>query len=157
MLMRCVFGERTQLLLCADLLESSTLVKLQEMIAMSGCGGCDLVYSDPPWNPGNEKYWRQHAEKSEPKQYDAFLNAWCDAVQICINRGAEDIFCEQSNNPKHREMLLEVVKQKNWRIPLLEDWVVFYGTPSSVSCSTPNRLLHFGKEKIDTNPSGMIG
>jgi len=144
-----------QVLACHDICSPDAPEVLSRLL--DEAGGCDLVYSDPPWNPGNEKYWRNHAGAAEGAGYVAFLEAWCRLVGICIGRGARHVFCEQSENDSHRGMLLAVAEGSGWGLPLLEQWTVYYGSPGSASVRRPNRLLHFGRERIATDPSGMAG
>ena len=141
-----------QRLAVADLLvDAGDLVV--EMIAGRGA---PLVYSDPPWNPGNEKYWRRHAGASPPDSYDRLLDAWCGLV---ARIGPRDVFCEQSTQSKHRDLFFAAVERcEAWRLPLLEQWTVYYGTPGpGRDCVRPNVLLHFGSAPLATDPSGMRG
>jgi hypothetical protein len=109
-----------------------------------------LVYSDPPWSPGNEKWWRRYAGEDPPDDYNDLLDAWCRAVVALAPR---DVFCEQSANDAHRGLFLAAVARRDaWRLPLLELWSVRYG-----SSKLPNVLLHFGHTPITTDPSGMSG
>lgn len=115
----------------------------------------DIVYSDPPWNPGNEKWWRKHAMVDPPESYNKLLDAWCQCVAALKPR---HVFCEQSHNAKHRAMHEDAVSRcAIWELPLCETWTVFYGSPGSRSCLRPNTLLHYGREPIATDPSGMSG
>ena len=112
--------------------------------------GAEIVYSDPPWNPGNEKYWRRYAGKEPPEDYRRLLDAWCSCAVACHPR---HIFCEQSVIAEHRQMFLDAVERcPGWTLPLIEQWTVLYGSPKR-----PNVLLHFGREKLTTDPSGMSG
>ena len=114
-----------------------------------------LVYSDPPWNPGNEKWWRRHARAEPPIAYDQLLDAWCNCVAACCPR---DVFCEQSFNAKHRSLFIDAVARcPGWQLPLLKEWTVYYGSPGSRSCLRPNALLHFGSIPLTTDPSGLSG
>lgn len=109
-----------------------------------------IVYSDPPWNPGNEKWWRRHAKLDPPIAYDRFLDAWCECVALC---NATHIFCEQSINQKHRQLMLAATERcKKWQLPLIEEWTVFYGNPRR-----PNTLMHFGNDPLKEDPSGLNG
>src|SRR5690606_28575755 len=109
-----------------------------------------IVYSDPPWNPGNEKYWRRHAGASPTRGYDRLLDAWCRCAVACR---AEHVFVEQSVNPAHKQLLLGAIARcHGWTLPLLEEWTVQYGSPRR-----PNALLHFGAARLTTDPSGMHG
>lgn len=146
---------RTQRLAVADLRAGGVEVFL------GLCGGAlDVVYSDPPWNPGNEKWWRRHAGEEEPcADYEGLVRAWCEAV---AGSQPAHIFCEQSVNFAHRAYLMRAVNRcpawiarepdglHRWRWPLLELWTVQYGSPKR-----PNMLLHFGREKLSTDPSGL--
>lgn len=110
----------------------------------------DLVYSDPPWNPGNEKYWRTHAAANPSRGYDGFLDAWCREV---IAYDPRDVLVEQSANWEHANMLLAAIERNPcWRWPLLEHWEIQYGHPRR-----PNRLLHFGTRRLSIDPTGMNG
>jgi hypothetical protein len=140
--------------MCADLEDSATLPRFIDLIP-SAVG---FVYSDPPWNPGNATYWRTQAGKDRCESYGQFLDEWVAVVVECIDRGATDVFCEQSFNEKHRGMFLSAVKRSPaWRLRLLEEWTVFYGSPGSASVRRPNTLLHFGSNEIHTDPDGMAG
>lgn len=152
---RCTFRNRTQLLANLDICEGSTKDALAWML--ESIGGCDVVYSDPPWNPGNEKYWRNHAQASESRGYDSFLRAWCDMAKVGIEYGAKHVLCEQSANEKHCRMMVDAASRADWGLPLIEQWTVFYGTPGSASVRRPNVLLHFGSPRITTDPTGMAG
>ncbi len=110
----------------------------------------DFVYSDPPWNPGNEKYWRTHAKTGESSGYDAFLMAWCRVV-VAFN--PSKVLVEQSANWEHANQLIAATAMcDGWRWPLLEHWQIEYSRPAR-----PNRLLHFGWRRLATDPSGMTG
>ena len=113
----------------------------------------DVVYSDPPWNPGNAKYWRTHARVRQTESddgYQAFLKAWCREV---IAYHPASVLVEQSANWGHASMLLAAAEDSpGWRWPLLEHWEIQYGHPRR-----PNRLLHFGTRRLESDPSGMSG
>lgn len=120
-----------------------------KQLALMLDGPISIVYSDPPWNPGNETYWRTRAG-AEPGNYSLFLEAWLDAVIMC--RGLEHVFCEQSVNDQHRALFLDAVKRQRGFLPLIEEWEIVYSAQRR-----PNRLLHFGATPISTDPSGMHG
>lgn len=142
-----------QMIAVADLLKNAGEV-IQEAVAML-TSKTTVVYSDPPWNPGNEKWWRRHAEASIPESYDHLLDAWCKCAAVCE---PEHVFCEQSVNDKHRALFTAAVDRcEDWTLPLIEEWTVHYGSPGARSCIRPNKLLHFGNSKISTDPSGMRG
>lgn len=109
-----------------------------------------MVYSDPPWNPGNEKWWRRYAGVDPPSDYCNFLDSWCRCVAACA---PEHVFCEQSVNDKHRAMLANAISRCGaWSLALMEEWTTFYGSPSR-----PNKLMHFGTSKLRTDPTGLRG
>jgi hypothetical protein len=150
----CTRGNRTQILLCADLEHPGTLPLLQSLLPPV----VRLVYSDPPWNPGNATYWRTHAGREPCANYNRFLDSWCAVVAECIARGGTDIFAEQSTNDRHCAMFMAAVaRQPRWSLPLLEQWTVYYGSPGSASVRRPNVLLHFGNTRLSTDPTGMAG
>lgn len=137
---------RTQRLSEADLTKNGKDV----FSSMVPPDGCDIVYSDPPWSPGNEKWWRRHAGLEPPEAYQNLLAGWCACVIACH---PTDVFCEQSVVDEHRNLLLGMIDScPGWGLPLVEQWTVFYGSPLR-----PNVLLHFGKDKLRTNPEGMHG
>ena len=107
-----------------------------------------VVYSDPPWNPGNEKWWRKHAGVGPPVDYNHLLDAWCRIVAALT---PEHVFCEQSSIAKHRQFFLDAARRTDGFLPFLEQWTVFYGPNGRL----PNSLLHFGSEPLRTDPSGM--
>lgn len=142
---------QTQRLAVADLLSGGG----ETLLGMRDGRRVAVVYSDPPWNPGNEKWWRRHAGAEPPTDYNHLLDAWCACVAAFEPL---HVFCEQSVNPKHRAMFTDAVARcPGWAFPLIEQWMVYYGSPGSRSCSRPNTLLHFGHEPIATDPTGMSG
>lgn len=135
----------TQQLAVADLLVDGGMC-----LSALASGHVDIVYSDPPWSPGNEKWWRQHAGLEPPESYDHLLDAWCAAVAILRPR---HVFCEQSVNPAHQGMFLTAVGRcRGWSLPLRQTWTIIYGAPRR-----PNALLHFGWCAVAANPDGMSG
>ena len=144
----------TQILLNADLEDPVTLSAVRSALP----GAVSLVYSDPPWNPGNATYWRTHAGAMPCASYDRFLDAWVSVVAECQARGTTDVLSEWSANDRHRQMALDAVARNlAWRLPLLEQWTVYYGSPGSASVRRPNVLLHFGRMPLTTAPTGMAG
>jgi hypothetical protein len=143
--------DQRQCLAVADLLRDG----VDTMLAMADGKNVAVVYSDPPWNPGNEKWWRRHAGVDAPRDYNELLDTWC----MCVGSlQPQHVFCEQSVNDTHRRMFTSAVDRcKSWTLPLLEEWTVYYGSPGSRSCTRPNKLLHFGNERLAGDPSGMTG
>lgn len=113
-------------------------------------GRADVVYSDPPWSPGNEKWWRRHGGHKPPRDYGELLRGWCACV---VTSNPTHVFVEQSAIERHRGLLLDAIAHcPNWHWPLRETWTVLYGSPLR-----PNVLLHFGPTPCATDPSGMHG
>ena len=113
----------------------------------------DLVYSDPPWNPGNASYWRTYANLDACRSYASFLDRLVAIYVACQQRGARHVMIEQSSNPAHHGLLLEAVQQHyDWSLPLQRIYDVLYAKPQR-----PNALLHFGSGPLATDPSGLAG
>lgn len=62
-------------LLCGDITQGA----VQRLM---GDERADVVYSDPPWGPGNQKYWHtQNARGSAPlTDWPGFLRAFCRSI-----------------------------------------------------------------------------
>lgn len=148
-------NETVQKLAVADLEEPTHVDAVRDLLP----GTVDMVYSDPPWDPGNRKYWRTHAEADHEGTYDDFLDSWCGLVGECVQeRGTEHVFTEQSFNDEPRQMFLDAVERTEaWTLPLTGEFKVFYGSPGSRSRQNPNMLLHFGDDGLTTDPSGLDG
>lgn len=65
-------------LLCGDITQGA-------VIDLLGNERVDLIYSDPPWGPGNQQYWHtMHARGSVPRtSWSVFLAAFCAACATC--------------------------------------------------------------------------
>lgn len=150
-----VNGNRRQTLMQGDLQTDGTVDRFIDALPDE----VPLVYSDPPWNPGNASYWRTHAGLGACKSYDDLMDKWCSIVCECQRRGTKDVFIEQSKIDKHKNMFLEAVERcgDKWKLPLIEEWKVFYGSPGSASVRNLNVLLHFGTDYLKTDPTGMDG
>lgn len=150
-------GPLKQILINADLENPATFAAYMKLMPKR----VNLVYSDPPWNPGNATYWRTHAGEAPCPSYDKFLDAWGRVVAECISRGADNVFTEQSVNPKHQAMLhAAIARNPAWILPLRQTWTVFYGSPGSASVRRPNSLLQFCAPQAPsllTDPSNMAG
>jgi hypothetical protein len=109
-----------------------------------------FVYSDPPWSPGNEKFWRTHARKALPElprdgDYGSFCRAWWS---LAVLSDAEDIFVEQSIKPEWAAHFLNA--GRSFHKEPMESWEVVYS-------GGPNRLYHYGLTPLDADPTGMKG
>lgn len=142
-------GPRTARFAVADLTTEEGVATFRGLVS-EALQPVSLVYSDPPWSPGNEKWWRRHAKLAPPEDYTRLLSGWSRAVQAC---DAEHVFVEQSINAEHRRMFTRVAERTpGWALPLLESWEVLYGSPKR-----PNVLLHYGRTPLNADPSGLSG
>jgi len=103
----------------------------------------DVVYSDPPWGPGNQQYWHTiNARGSAPRtSWAAFLAAFCDA---CAR-------FRQPDAPVFVEMGLRWVDDLDAAMAtagLVRQgrWTIFYGPKKK---PLPNTLSLFGPRAID--------
>ena len=142
-------GSLTQTLFQGDLLDAETRDTYRVILPSK----VRVVYSDPPWNPGNGTYWRTHAGLAPRATYDAFLDAWVDVVTECIDRGARDVLVEQSANVAHQDMLRAAIRrQPRWTLPERATYPVLYGSKAK---PLPNALLHYGQADLTEDPSGL--
>lgn len=134
----------TQRLALADLTRGGGAV----LTSMVQKGRPVVVYGDPPWSPGNEKWWRRHAELAPPMHYSDLLGGWCGAVAALR---PVHVFCEQSVNAGHRKLFLDAFDQSGCGLGSAVEYVTTYGSPKR-----ENILVHYGPE-ISTDPTGMSG
>jgi len=144
---------QTQLLAVED-------IRNQEGLAMNMIKNktVRIVYSDPPWGPITEKNWRKDAGVAvyNNNVYYQLIEQWAELISHA--QGVQHVFCQQSSNQKYRDIFDGVMaRSKRWRLPLVQEWQVFYGTPGRMPCTKPNFLLHFGTGKIDVDPTGLTG
>lgn len=106
----------------------------------------DIVYSDPPWGPGNLMYWRTHNGETERPDWRRFLDTFCGVVASSIKPGAH-VFVEMGlrwvDDLAETMASLEIHESKRW--------TCFYGNPK-----LPNVLWYSGPGTT-TDPSGMAG
>jgi len=107
-----------------------------------------MVYSDPPWNPGNAKMWRTlsklDGEKGRAVAWDRFVGRfWAHIAYV----NPEHIFIEMGvkQTPGYIDMV-DVLGFFDFRY----EWNVFYAS------TRPNKLLYFSKVGgFIGNPEGM--
>lgn len=151
MTVRCVRGDLTQIFRCGDLLDADAVPWYREHLPPR----VRLVYSDPPWNPGNGKFWRTKAGLDLRSTYDDFLAAWCAVVALCQRRGCTDVLVEQSINAAHANLLrAAIARTEGWTLPERGVWRVLYGTGAKL---LPNALLHFGTGTLIADPTDLSG
>ena len=151
-----VYAISKHIFVCGDLLDDRYFSALQSFMPRS----IDLIYSDPPWNAGNHKYWRTHAKvkTSEIHTYDNFLHKFLKNVR---NMAAKHIFVEQSLHGKWKDSFLEMAKSYSL-LNFDRHWTCHYGSFVGLGdyekrCRRPNLLLHFGKSIEGLNPENLHG
>lgn len=112
---------------------------------LMGTERADLVYSDPPWGPGNQRYWHTHNGSVPRTDWLTFLAAFCAACSAHRKPGA----------PVFVEMGLRWVEDLDAamaRVGLhrMRRWDISYGRPAR-----PNALLLYGLDDvaIDLGPN----
>lgn len=111
-----------------------------------------LVYSDPPWDPGNEKYWRRHAKLAPPiTGFDRLMDAW---VACCLAADPVHVLVEMSIHADRNRWFFDAVARAGaaWRWPEQRRYEVRYS-----SQKLPNLLVHYGPTPLATDPSGLAG
>ena len=106
----------------------------------------DIVYSDPPWGPGNLAYWRtMNGEKLRPSWPD-FLATFCAVAAGSVRPGGH-VFVEMGM--RWIDDLAAAMAAHG--IPERKRWSVQYGKPLR-----PNMLWYSGPG-ASCDPSGMSG
>lgn len=107
-----------------------------------------MVYSDPPWNPGNAKMWRTLANldgnTGKKVEWRHFVNRFCERI---LYADPTHVFIEMGvkQTPDYINIAFA-----NGLMPLCGIWNVFY------SYTHPNRLLYFSEVGGFTgNPEGL--
>jgi len=107
-----------------------------------------MVYSDPPWNPGNAKMWRtlskRDGETGRKVEWNNFVNRFCvTANQPHPNHIFVEMGVRQSSDFISSAMCIGFSKFKR-------EWNVFY------NYTHPNKLLYFSDIGGFTgNPEGL--
>src|SRR5574343_168252 len=139
----------TQALARADLTTPDGLATFRSQLAGRRAW---LVYSDPPWDPGNEKYWRRHAKLAPPLAgFDRLMDAW---VACCLAADPEHVLVEMSIHADRNRWFFDAVARAGaaWRWPEQRRYEVRYS-----SQKLPNLLVHYGPTPLTTDPSGLAG
>jgi len=107
-----------------------------------------MVYSDPPWNPGNARMWRTlsrlDGHSGRKVNWDRFVARFCEHI---IYSNPDHIFVEMGvkQTPNYINAVLE-----NGFPDFREGWNVFYNYVH------PNKILYFSNIGGFTgNPEGM--
>lgn len=106
----------------------------------------EIVYSDPPWGPGNLMYWRTKNDETNRPSWPDFLATFC-AVVAASSRPVGHVFVEMGTrwiddlaNAMAAHGLTETAR-----------WAVRYGNPQR-----PNVLWYSGPG-VSCDPTGMSG
>lgn len=122
-------------LLCGDITDGA-------VVRLMGDERADVIYSDPPWGPGNQQYWHtMNVRGSAPRtSWDAFLEAFCAACSAHRKPDAP-VFVEMGLRWVHQlDAAMEAVglpRQRRWRI--------FYGPKKR---ALPNMLTLYGLRDV---------
>lgn len=99
----------------------------------------DVIYSDPPWGPGNQQYWHTMRERgSAPRtSWHDFLDVF---AAVCAKHSKESspIFVEMGM--RWADELAEVMSAHD--LPMVRRWVMTYGPKSK---PLPVTLGFFGR------------
>lgn len=106
----------------------------------------EIIYSDPPWGPGNLMYWRTHNQETERPDWEAFIDLFCRVVSESVVDGGH-VFVEMGLRwvDQLAGAMAAVGIQERAR------WTCYYGNPK-----LPNVLWYSGPGTT-TDPSGMSG
>lgn len=101
---------------------------------LMGQDRADLIYSDPPWGPGNQRFWHTHNGTEPMTDWPAFLAAFC---QVCADY-------RKSNAPIFIEMGIRWLgdldhAMERVALPMQRRWSITYGRPPR-----PNALTLYG-------------
>jgi len=105
-----------------------------------------IIYSDPPWGPGNLLYWRTHNAETERPCWSDFLRRFC-AVASSVIAPSGHIFVEMGLR------WVDDLAEEMARVGLAERhrWTCYYGAQK-----LPNALWYSGPGST-TNPEGLSG
>jgi len=106
----------------------------------------DIVYSDPPWGPGNLMYWRTHNLETSRPDWSVFLDTFTAVVSASVRPGAH-IFVEMG--VRWVDELSSAMRSHG--IHESARWNCLYGNPK-----LPNILWYSGPG-CTTDPSGLSG
>lgn len=123
-------------LVCGDITEPTMLATLM------GDERADVIYSDPPWGPGNQQYWHtMNRRGSAPRtSWGDFLAAFCRACATYRTPTA----------PVFIEMGLRWVEDLDVAmagvgLPHVRRWTITYGPKSK---PLPNTLTLYGPQDV---------
>lgn len=122
--------------LCGDLTSGVVATLMGDELA-------DVVYSDPPWGPGNQRYWHTvMARGAEPRtSWPGFLAAFCAAVST-FSRPAAPVFVEMGIRWVDE---LDAAMTSVGRPPRRR-WTILYGPKKK---PLPNTLSLYGATDVN--------
>lgn len=116
--------------------------------AALACELADIIYSDPPWGPGNLMYWRTHNGETRRPDWATFLSTFCSIVRSSVRPGGH-VFVEMGL--RWVDDLAEAMRRVGFRESAR--FGCLYGPASK---RLPNVLWYSGPG-TKTDPSGMYG
>jgi len=137
--------------LCGDL-EDGAFDRLLSLLPTAP----SMVYSDPPWNAGNCRYWRTHAGVGRSVDFEAFSAILAHGIQAS---GVREAWLEMGLSETPR--WLEIVRPD--LPPPAGQWQVYYGPPVTAGpykgcVGRPNYLHRFSDWcDVDSDPTGLKG
>lgn len=104
-------------LLCGDITMGSVARVMRNERA-------DVIYSDPPWGEGNQKYWHTIQQRgSLPRtSWDGFLDIFCKTC-IAFRKPSAPVFVDMGK--QWTEQLRETMRQNG--LSFIRGWIVLYG------------------------------
>ena len=137
-------GRQEQILLVGDLMGPGG----NELSRYFHLAQPSIVYTDPPWSPENLKWWMNRVRMGEFAEYSRFIE---QLIATIVSARPREVFVEQSVNPEHSS-LFRAVAERKIGLPLIESFICLYGSPKR-----PNVLLHYGRQKLLHDVSGLAG
>jgi hypothetical protein len=123
-------------LLCGDITRLS-------VAQLMGDERADVIYSDPPWGPGNQQYWHTMRERGAAPRtsWEGFLAAFC---RTCATHRTPDapVFVEMGM--RWASELDEVMRSVG--LPKQRSWVFTYGPKAK---PLPLTLTLYGPRNVD--------
>jgi hypothetical protein len=108
----------------------------------------DIIYSDPPWGPGNLMYWRTMNGEKERPDWDRFLDTFCSVAQASLAPGGH-LFVEMGlrwvDELASAMLTVGLPEQSRWR--------VLYGPAKSPL----QNVLWYSGPGAPCDPTGMRG
>lgn len=118
------------------------------VMRIMGADRADVVYSDPPWGPGNQQYWHTYRDRGSVPRTDwpGFLAAFCESVRAARHPHAP-VFVEMGM--RWTADLDAAMNRVGF--PLRREWEITYGPKSK---PLPLRLALFGPQDIPVDLAG---